>query len=192
MYESFYITHLEPLYRIKLKDFDINHFDNWKKSLNNTHLSTKYKNDILKFLKSIMNYATVWHEINFTKVYPKMTKFVNPSEVDKEMMYFTYEQFKQFIAVEDILRFKVMFEILYYCGLRKGELRGLQWKDIDLERKTLSVRKQITDRCGTVKKFKFVVPKTPNSIRTLKMPEILVNSLKKAQKRGISVAWIQQ
>ena len=52
---------------------------------------------------------------------------------------------------------------------------------VDLERKTLSVRKQITDRCGTVKKFKFVVPKTQNSIRTLKMPEILVNSLKKAK-----------
>ena len=53
--------------------------------------------------------------------------------------------------------------------------------NIDFERKTLSVRKQITDRCGTVKKFKFVVPKTQNSIRTLKIPEILVNSLKKAK-----------
>mgnify|MGYP004452518029 CR=1 FL=1 len=53
--------------------------------------------------------------------------------------------------------------------------------NIDLERKTLSVRKQITDRCGMVKKFKFVVPKTQNSIRTLKMPEILVNCLKKAK-----------
>ena len=65
--------------------------------------------------------------------------------------------------------------------IMRGELRGLQWKDIDLERKTLSVRKQITDRCGTVKKFKFVVPKTQNSIRTLKMPETLVNSLKKTK-----------
>lgn len=71
--------------------------------------------------------------------------------------------------------------MLYYCGLRKGKLRGLQWKDIDLERKTLSVRKQISDCCGTVKKFKFVVPKTQNSIRTLKMLKILTNSLKKAK-----------
>ena len=54
-------------------------------------------------------------------------------------------------------------------------------KDIDIERKTLSVRKQITDRCETVKKFKVVVPKTQNSIRTLKMPEILANSLKNAK-----------
>lgn len=46
---------------------------------------------------------------------------------------------------EEDIKCQATFRILYYCGLRKGELRGLQWKDIDLERKTLSVRKQITD-----------------------------------------------
>ena len=171
--------YLEPLYKIKLKDFDINHFESWRKSLNNTHLSTKYKNDILKFLKSIMNYATVWHEFNFTKVYPKMTKFVNPAEVEKEMMYFTYEEFKQFIAVEDILKFKVMYEILYYLGLRRGELRGLTWANIDFNRNTLSVKKQITDRGGTVKNFRFSTPKTKSSIRTLPLNNTLLNDLKK-------------
>ena len=170
--------YLEPLYRIKLKDFDVNHFDNWKKSLNNTHLSTKYKNDILKFLKSIMNYATVWHEFNFTKVYPKMTKFINPTEVEKEMMYFTYEQFKQFLSVEDNLKFRVLYEILYYCGLRRGELRGLTWENIDFNHNTLSVKKQITDRCGTVKNFHFSTPKTKSSIRTLPLNKVLLNGLK--------------
>lgn len=54
-------------------------------------------------------------------------------------------------------------------------------KDIDLEHRTLSVRKQITDRCGSIKKYKFVVPKTQNSIRTLKMPKVLTEDLKKAK-----------
>ena len=35
-----------------------------------------------------------------------------------------------------------MFEILYYSGLRKGVLRGLTWKNIDLVNKTLSVKKK--------------------------------------------------
>lgn len=39
-----------------------------------------------------------------------------------------------------------MFEILYYCGLRKGEFRELIWKNIDLVNKTLTIKKQITDR----------------------------------------------
>lgn len=52
-----------------------------------------------------------------------------------------------------------MFEILYHCGLRKGELRGLTWKNIAIVNKNLSVKKQITDRGGSVKEFQFSTPK---------------------------------
>lgn len=134
-------VYLEPLYNIKLKDFNIMQFESWKEYINSTKLSTKYKNDIYKFLKSIMDYATVWYEFNFTKVYPKMTNFTNPNEFKKEMLFFTFEEFKQFIAQATNLKNKVTYEILYYCGLRKGELRGLQWKNINFDKKELSVTK---------------------------------------------------
>ncbi|WP_439022819.1 tyrosine-type recombinase/integrase [Bacillus thuringiensis] len=29
------------------------------------------------------------------------------------------------------------------CGMRKGEILGLQWKDIDFERRTLSVNRSL-------------------------------------------------
>lgn len=138
--------HLKSLLNIKLKDFNINHYDNWKKQMNETNISTRYKNDIYKFLKSMLNYATAWYEFSFVKVYPEMTNFNNPNELPPEQLCFTYDEFKQFIEVEEDIKWQATFRILYYCGLRKGELRGLQWKDIDLKRKTLSVRKQITDR----------------------------------------------
>lgn len=146
-------THLKSLLNIKLKDFNINHYDNWKKQMNETNISTRYKNDILKFLKSVLNFAMTWYDFNLNKVYNKMIKISNASDIPKEMMYFTYYQWKQFISVETNLQSKVMFEILYYCGLRKGELRGLTWRNVDLVNKTLSVKKQITDRGGSVKEF---------------------------------------
>lgn len=59
-----------------------------------------------------------------------------------------------------------MFEILYYCGLRKGELRGLTWKSIDLVNKNLSVKKQITDCGSSAKEFQFSTPKTKSGIRS--------------------------
>ncbi len=169
--------YLDCLLKVKVKDFNINHYDHWKKKMNETNLSTKYKNDILKFLKSVLNHAMTWYDFNLSKVYSKMTNFNNSAELEKEMMYFTYEQWKQFISVEEDLRFKVMFEILYYCGLRKGELRGLTWDNIDFKNKTLSVRKQITDRGGTVKDLKFSTPKTKSSIRTLPLNKVLLNDL---------------
>lgn len=172
------MPYLKPLFKIKLKDFSYNQFERWHDYLDSTNLKTRTKNDIYKFLKSIMNFATKWYEFSFIKVYPKMTNFTNPNELPEEQQCFTYEEFKQFLSVEKELRWRCIFEILYYCGLRRGELRGLQWKDINLERKTLSVNKQITDRSGTVKSFHFTVPKTNSSIRTLKMPEVLTNDLK--------------
>lgn len=170
--------HLKSLLNIKLKDFNINHYDNWKKQMNETNISTRYKNDILKFLKSVLNFAMTWYDFNLNKVYNKMTKFSNASDIPKEMMYFTYDQWKQFISVEDDLQKRVMFEILYYCGLRKGELRGLTWRNVDLVNKTLSVKKQITDRGDSVKEFQFSTPKTKSSIRTLQLNKVLLNDLK--------------
>lgn len=172
------LIYLKPLYKVKLKDFSYSQFERWHDYLDSTNLKSRTKNDIYKFLKSIMNYATAWYEFNFTKVYPKMTNFNNPNELPEEQQCFTYEEFKKFISVEKDIKWKGTFEILYYCGLRRGELRGLQWKDIDLDKKTLSISKQITERSGTIKNFHFTVPKTKSSIRTLKMPEVLTNDLK--------------
>lgn len=107
-----------------------------------------------------------------------MTNFTNPNELEKEMMYFTYNQFKQFISVEDILKYKVIYEMLYYCGLRRGEVRCLTWKDINFNHRTLSVKSQITDRSGTVKDLHFSTPKTKSSIRTLPINKILLDDLK--------------
>ena len=85
-------NYLKCLLNVKLKDFNINHYDNWKKEMNESNISTRYKNDILKFLKSVLNFAMTWYDFNLNKVYSKMTKFSNSSDIPKEMMYFTYDQ----------------------------------------------------------------------------------------------------
>lgn len=107
-----------------------------------------------------------------------MYNFNDPNEFSKEQLFFTYEEFKQFLSVETDIKWIGIFEILYYCGLRRGELRGLQWKDINFKNRTLSISKQINDHCGSVKNWRFSVPKTKNSIRILKMPQVLTYDLK--------------
>lgn len=61
-------THLKSFLNIKLKDFNINHYNNWKKQMNKTNISTRYKSDILKFLKSVLNFAITWYDFNLNKV----------------------------------------------------------------------------------------------------------------------------
>ena len=93
-----------------------------------------------------------------------MTKFQDPNECRKEMAYYTYDEVKMFISYEEDLRWKCVFEILYYCGLRKAKLKDLAWKDIYFDKKILSVNKQITQRNNCVK-FEFSNTKTRDSRR---------------------------
>ena len=93
------------------------------------------------------------------------------------MLYFSYNEFLQFINQEKELKYKVYFETLYYCGLRKGEANALSWKDIDFNKHTISINKSITLK---IKGEEYVIlsPKTKNSIRVLPMSKVLENDLK--------------
>lgn len=92
------IPYLKPLFKVKLKDFNYSHFERWHDYMDyKATLATRTKNDIYKFLKSILNYATVWYEFSFVKVYPKMTNFNNLNELPPEQLCFTYDEFKQLI-----------------------------------------------------------------------------------------------
>ena len=115
--------HLISIERIRINEFNSSHYNLWRKELNNTNLSDTTKNNVQKLLKILLNYATKWYGTNFNEVYPKIVPFRNPNQVDnKEMLYFTYDEFQKFISVEDDLTYRVAFEILYYMGVRIGEL----------------------------------------------------------------------
>ena len=96
-----------------------------------------------------------------------MTNFTDPNEMPKEMLFFTYEEFKKFISVENDILYKTMFETLYYCGLRRGEARGLQWTDINWNEHTLSITKQANSVKDHQHDYELTPPKTKKSIRTL-------------------------
>lgn len=49
------------------------------------------------------------------------------------MDFYTFEEFNQFISVEDDLKYRTFFKTLYFCGLRKGEIRALNWNDINFK-----------------------------------------------------------
>ena len=99
------------------------------------------------------------------------------NEFPKEQLFFTYEEFKQFLSVETDIKWIGIFEILYYCKLRKGDLKGLTWKDIYFDKKVLSVNKQITQRNNRVK-FEFSDTKTRDSRRIVSITKVLLNNLK--------------
>lgn len=69
---------------------------------------------------------------------------------------------------------------LALSGLRRGEIAGLRWSDVDFDAKTLTVLNNRVDAGGTVSEND---PKTATSRRTLPLPDRLITVLKSAKAR---------
>lgn len=74
------------------------------------------------------------------------------------------------------LKIKTAMLVFLLTGFRRGEVAGLEWKDIDFKRNTISINRSITTvkRHGPIEKE----PKTEGSIRTITAAHILINALK--------------
>lgn len=177
------VKHFDSLKNIKLDKLNIRDIENWKQEMNSKKLATRTKNDLMKYLKSALNYGTKMYDFNFTSLYNKLVNFTNPNEIPKEMLFYIPEEYKTFIAVEEDIRFRCVFETLYYCGLRRGELRGLVWKNIDFENKELSVVQNVVNVSGDSGYCNITTPKTKSSRRTVPMPDVLVKDLLKLKEQ---------
>ena len=166
------------LHNIKLNNLNISHYQEWRSFIQKQELSLKTKNSLHKLFKEILNYGMKWHNLNYNSLYMKMEKFTDPNGLPKEMDFYTFEEFQKFINAEDKLKYKAIFETLYYCGLRRGELRGLTWDNIDFANKILSVRKSIINIAEEGGRWQLSTPKTKTSIRDIPMPDILIDHLK--------------
>ena len=92
----------------------------------------------------------------------------------KEMLFWTKEEYSQFIKVVDRTEIHAAFQIMYWCGLRVGELLALDRGDIDLEKKVIRVTKS---QQRIAAKDVITPPKTPKGIRDVVMPDFLCEEL---------------
>ena len=73
------------------------------------------------------------------------------------------------------LEFQCMVYLFIFTGIRRGELIGLQWGDIDFINNTISIKRNVT--YTTLSGISINSPKTRNSIRVIPIINILVNRL---------------
>lgn len=108
--------------------------------------------------------------------YKKEVKILN----DKEAKILA-----NYLHTEPNPRWKIALLTVLFMGLRRGELAGLEWKDIDYENKTMTIARSVQDIIG----FGLITkePKTENSKRTISMPDKLIDYLKEYE-----IWWLNQ
>lgn len=102
-----------------------------------------------------------------------------PSAGDEEPAYLNeHDAVKLVEALEDApMKYRVMIFLLLDTGMRRGELLGLEWKDINFEACTITVRRNSVylPQQGVITQ----TPKTRKSIRTIKVPQDCIDMLRK-------------
>lgn len=93
------------------------------------------------------------------------------------MSFLTISEFNNFIGFEDNKLYKNFFTILFYTGMRRGELLALTKEDINFEDNTISINKTYSPR---YRKYNIneTAPKTSKSNRKIKMLNIVNKTFK--------------
>ena len=101
-----------------------------------------------------------------------------PKKRQREAKFYTSEQLGTLLDKAVGTRLELPVYICAYLGLRRGELCGLRWSDVDLEHKTITIE---NTRTQAGKKEIEKGTKTASSTRTLYLPDTLCDMLKAAR-----------
>ncbi len=119
----------------------INELMNSKSERTGKPLARKTVVHHLSFISDVFNYA-VKMDMIFDNPCRKVT--VPKLEV-KEKEIYTIEEITHIFELldgDDVpLKFRVFFKLAVYSGYRRGELLGLEWKNVDFEHNTIKVRR---------------------------------------------------
>ena len=90
----------------------------------------------------------------------------------RKIQFYTLEQFRQFLPLVREL-YQLPFKMLFFSGLRIGELLALTIQDFDSEAGTLTVNKSYSSELSIVQ-----TPKTTKSNRVVTLPPFLIQEIK--------------
>ena len=155
---------------------DIRQWQNWVKqgkTRQGTAYAETYLRTISNHLSAIFEHAVEYHNLpnNPIKNVKRMGKKTAP-----EAAFWRFDEYQKFIkSIQDEPIGYYVFQILFYCGFREGEVLALKKENIDFENNTIKVKFTFRRKGG---KDVYKETKTPESKRTVTIPQFLADELK--------------
>ena len=168
-------THILPFFSSKpINEIKASDVRRWQAKLMSSpnNYSQTYLKKINTELNSIINYAKRFYDLNTNPCGKAGT--IGKAKAE-EMDYWTYNEYIAFReGVKDKPLSYICFEVLYWTGMREGELLALSLADIDFDNKTISINRTYLRIEG---KDVFTSPKTRKSKRKIPIPDFLCQEL---------------
>lgn len=172
-------THILPYFESKplaeISSTDVLQWQNVllsKRDANGKGYSQTYLRSVQNQLTAIFNHAVKYYDLPKSPCF-KLDKMGKSKA--QEMLFWTKDEYLQFIeSMKEKPVSYYLFEVLYWTGIREGELLALTMADFDLEKKTVSISKSY-QRLG--KEDVITTPKTERSNRIIDLPEFLCEEM---------------
>ena len=134
--------------------------------------SPTYLKTVHNQLSCIFNHAVRYYGL---QINPAARAGNMGTEERREMLFWTQEEYRRFAdAMMDKPLSYYAFEMLYWCGIREGELLALTPADFDFSAGTVSINKTYNRLRG---QDVITSPKTKKSNRVVKMPQFLCDEM---------------
>ena len=141
----------------------------------NQQIAAGYSSGFLRrmdgLLITILNYAVRYYNLpaNPCKQAGSMGKY------SKSIKFWTLDQYRAFISHVEDPSAHMTIELLFYGGMRFGELAALTYSDLDFEHCTINIDKTAHRKGGEITT---APPKTENGVRVVYMPKAVMNDLR--------------
>ncbi len=172
-------TKLLPYFgKLKMSSITPQQIIRWQNELinyrdkNGKPYSPVYLKTIQNQLSAIFNHAVRYYNL---KENPCVKAGSMGKKKSREMLFWTKDEYLKFIdAMMDKPLSFYAFEMLYWCGIREGELLALTPADFDFDKRTVTISKTFQHTGG---KDIVTPPKTEKSNRTITMPLFLADEI---------------
>ena len=147
--------------------------DDSGKIISNGRLAPKTILEHHRIVSTMLNCAVKWRFIP-----ENVATLSDPPKVPhQERECLTDSEARQLIMLlgKEPIHYRTMIIVLIYTGLRRGELLGLEWGDIDFENKTITISRSLQYLGGGVYHVK--EPKTKSGFRKLSISSYLCDLL---------------
>ena len=137
----------------------------WQNVLMKGGYTPTYLKTVNNQLSAILNFAVRYYNLAGNPMH--RAKSMGKSHADA-MQFWTLKEFQQFISHTTNLAYQTVFTLLYWSGMREGELLALTYQDFDFIRGIVHISKSYAKIDG---KDLIGPPKTPASIRDISLPK---------------------